>query len=43
MLENGKLLLICNNVQNKIGGFFVIDLKQETEPRPKGIEMINND
>jgi hypothetical protein len=35
LLDNGNLLIICNNDKKKTGGFYVIDLNQENEARPK--------
>jgi uncharacterized protein YebE (UPF0316 family) len=35
LLENGKLLIIANNEKKKEGGFWSVNLHDETEARAK--------
>jgi hypothetical protein len=44
LLENGKLIITCNNEKKRTGGVYEIDLNQEAEARPVDpIRLIHTD
>jgi hypothetical protein len=44
LLDNGKLIITCNNPKKKTGGCYEIDLTQENEARPvEPLKLITSD